>query len=176
MKIKTKLARFFSVGLVGALLHTAPCMRAQSVGTSHSLILKQSVETIDKDGRRVLVANASGDLSGVLTLALVTAPNGVVSAGEWALNVSYLEYGPPNDDADGDASQKLVQRGVIKGLVSSGSVVLNSAGLPIDLSSIQLRITGATLEFASITSGNGSVTGNSMDQHDSSSGTLTISY
>ncbi|MFN2974758.1 hypothetical protein [Terriglobus aquaticus] len=134
------------------------------------------METIDKNGRRVLVADVKGDLSGVLTLALVTAPNGVVSDGEWALNVSYLEYGPPDDDADGDASQKLVQRGVIKGKVKSGSVVLSPAGLPTDMTSIQLDITGATLEFAAIKSGSGAVTGNSMDQQNASSGTLTISY
>lgn len=159
----------------------AVCLPAQSLSAqgalvTHNLTLNDAAETIDIHGRRVLVASVQGDLSGVLTLALVVSPNGVVTGGEWALNVSYLEYGPPDDDADGDASEKLVQRGVVKGQVGSGSIVPASDGLPSDLSAIQLSITGATLEFAAVKTGTGTVTGNSMNQRSASTGTLSINF
>jgi hypothetical protein len=158
-------------------LISAESVRAQATTpTSHSLTLGNVVETIDANGRRVFVANVGGDLPGVLTLALVVGPDGVVSGGEWALNVSYIQFGPPSSDGDGDPSESLVQRGVIKGSVSGGSAILDNSGLASDLNSIRLNISGATLEFASIAAGTGSVLGSNMNQQAVSNGFLTITF
>ncbi len=150
---------------------------AQSSPTTHNLTLSNVAETIDADGRRVFVAKVTGDLPGVLTLALRVGANGAISGGEWALTVSYIQFGPPDPDGDGDASESLVQRGVIKGSVNSGgSAVLVGNGLASDLSSVQLNVTGATVDFASTTSGSGSVLGSDLNQQAASSGYLTITF
>jgi hypothetical protein len=109
-------------------------------------------------------------------LALVVGTDGVVTGGEWALTVSYIQFGPPDADGDGDPSESLVQRGVIKGVVSGGFSFLATNGLASDLSGIVLSVTGSTLEFAGKTSGTGTVTGTSMNQQTASSGTLTITF
>lgn len=169
-------ARLLASCAFALALSSAGSLRAQANPTSHKLTLGNVAETIDANGRRVFVANVGGDLPGVLTLALVVGPNGVVSGGEWALNVSYIKFGPPDGDGDGDPSESLVQRGVIKGSVSGGSAILDNGGLASDLNAIRLNISGATLEFASITAGTGSVLGSSMNQQAISNGFLTITF
>lgn len=161
----------------GALaLNSAGPLRAQSKPTSHNLSLSNVSETLDTNGRRVFVAKVSGDLSGVLTLALVVGPNGAVSGGEWALNVSYVLLGPADTDGDGDPVESLVQRGVIKGSVSGGSASVVANGLASDINGIRLNISGATVEFASITTGTGSVLGSNMNQQVVSNGYLTLTF
>lgn len=149
---------------------------AQAATSTHSLTLGNSVESVDADGRRVFVTTVTGDLPGVLTLALVVNADGTVTGGEWALNVSYIQFGPPDADGDGDPSESLVQRGVIKGAVSGGSAVLGAKSLASVLSGIRLDVTGATLEFAAIKAGNGTVMGNNMDQQAASSGLLSLTF
>lgn len=71
------------------------------------MTLSNAVESIDTANRKVFVVNVAGDLPGVLTVAVVVAADGTVSSGEWALNVSYIQFGPPDADGDGDASETL---------------------------------------------------------------------
>jgi hypothetical protein len=169
-------ARHLALCALILALIPARALLAQSQPTTHNLTLANATESIDARGRIVLVANVQGDLPGVLTLALVVSPDGTVTGGEWALNVSYIQFGPPSSDGDGDASESLVQLGVIKGSVSGGSTGLASNGFATALTAIQLNVTGATVQFAGTTNGSGSVTGSSMDRQDTSSGSLTISF
>jgi hypothetical protein len=169
-------ARLLASCAFALALNSAGSLCAQANPTSHNLTLDNVAETIDANGRRVFVANVGGDLPGVLTLALVVGPGGVVSGGEWALNVSYIQLGPPEAGGDGDPSESLVQRGVIKGSVSGGSASLADSGLASDLNGIRLNISGATLEFASITTGTGSVLGSNMNRQAVSNGFLTINF
>ena len=156
-------------------LTSARSLHAQTTST-HNLTLSNLAETKDADGRQVIVAHVAGDLPGVLTLALVIGPGGIVTGGEWALNVSYIQFGPPDADGDGDPSESLVQRGVIKGAITGGSAVLNSMGMATDLSGIQMHITGATVEFAGTSTGTGSVLGSSINLQAASSGFLAITF
>lgn len=157
-------------------LAAAQPLSAQSQPMTHNLTIGNATESIDAHGRVVLVANVQGDLQGVLTLALVVRADGTVTAGEWALNVSYIQLGPPSSDGDGDPSETLVQLGVIKGSVSGGVADLGNDGLATDLSGIQLNLTGATMQFAGATSGNGTVAGSSINQQNSSTGSLTLTF
>jgi hypothetical protein len=158
------------------LLCSSAPLRAQSTPVAHTLTLNNATETIDAQDRRVIVANVQGDMPGTLTLALVLGADGVVTGGEWALTVSYIQFGPPDADGDGDASESLVQRGVIKGAVSLGSSLLATDGQASNLSGILLSVTGGTLEFAGKSTGTGTLNGSSMNQQAASSGTLTISF
>lgn len=157
-------------------LLTSSSVSAQAPASTHSMTLSNATETIDRANRRVFVAKVDGDLPGVLTLALVIGPDGTVTGGEWALNVSYIQFGPPDTDGDGDASESLVQRGVIKGSVSGGSAVVGANGLATSFSGIQLNITGATMQFAGTQTGNGTAVGSSMNLQTASNGLLTISF
>jgi hypothetical protein len=151
-------------------------LRAEPTPTTHTLILSNATETVDEQNRLVIVSNVQGDIPGVLTLALIVGPDGLVRGGEWALTVSYIQFGPPDSDGDGDLSESLVQRGVIKGAVSAGSSFLAANGLASELSGIVLNVTGATLEFTGKNSGTGTVTGRNLNQSAASSGTLTITF
>lgn len=173
-----KCARLAMAGAAAGLLALAAAqpLSAQSQPMTHNLTIGNATESIDAHGRVVLVANVQGDLQGVLTLALVVRADGTVTAGEWALNVSYIQLGPPSSDGDGDPSETLVQLGVIKGSVSGGVADLGNDGLATDLSGIQLNLTGATMQFAGATSGNGTVAGSSINQQNSSTGSLTLTF
>jgi hypothetical protein len=170
------LASLLSACTFAFALIAAQPLSAQSQPTTHNLTIGNATEAIDGQGRVVLVANVQGDLQGVLTLALVVRADGTVSGGEWALNVSYIQFGPPASDGDGDPSETLVQLGVIKGSVSGGAAYLGNDGLATDLSGIQLNLTGATLQFAGTTSGSGIVTGSSINQRNASSGSLALTF
>ena len=176
MTNRKSMARLLACCAFALALTSAGSLHAQSNPTSHNLTLNNVTETVDANGRRIFVANVRGDLDGVLTLALVVGPNGVVSGGEWALNVSYILLGPASTDGDGDPIESLVQRGVIKGSVSGGSASVVGGGLASDIYGIRLNISGATVEFASITTGTGSVMGSNMNHQAVSNGYLTLTF
>jgi len=158
--------------------HTLPAhasTSAQSPAT-HNLTLANVVQSVDAHGRLVFVATVRGDLAGVLTLALVVGPNGVVKGGEWAFDASHTEIGAPSTDGDGDPVETFSQLGFLKGTVSGGSVGLEGDGLATDLSRIQLNLTGATVKFAGTKTGSGSVSGANMKLQKASNGFLTISF
>ncbi len=176
MTKKNLRARIVSKVAFAIAITSAGSLHAQTTPTTHNLTLSNVAETKDADGRQVFVAHVAGDLPGILTLALRIGPGGIVLGGEWALDVSYIRFGPPDADGDGDPSESLVQRGVIKGAVTGGSAVLNAVGVATDLSGIQMNITGATVEFAGTSTGTGSVLGSSVNQQAASSGFLAITF
>ena len=162
-----------------ALLATYASVRpalAQQTPTTHALTFANSTEYKDAKGRIVIIGHVAGDLPGVLTLALNVTSAGVVTSGEWALNVSFTQFGPPDPDGDGDPSEVLVQRGVIKGSITNGGAPIATSGLATSANGLQLRITGATVQFASVSTGTGSFTGGGLLNSSTASGTLNLTF
>ncbi len=147
---------------------------AQSKPATHHLTLSNATETTDSKGRIILVGNVAGDLPGVLTLALSVGSDGTVTGGEWALNVSYVQFGPMS--SDGDASESLVQLGVVKGSVHAGLASLAANHIATSLTGIQLDVTGATVKFATAAKGSGTFTGSRLDNRNAPIGSLTITF
>ncbi len=156
----------------GLALQTA-ASRAQSP-TSHNLTLSNAVESIDSQGRLVLVVGVTGDLPGTLTVRMTISSSGIITGGEWALNVSYIEFGALSKD--GDHEESLIQRGVLKGSIASGSAVLNGNGTLADFSNVRLVVTGATQQFATVRSGSGSIVGTQLDNSANSNGLLALTF
>lgn len=150
-------------------------VQAYSQTTTRNLVLQGATESIDSSGRIVLVARVQGDLSGVLTLALVVGSDGTVTGGEWALNLSYMQYGP-GVTRDGDPGEALVKLGVLKGSVTGGNAHLAGNGLATDLNGIQLKLTGATNKFAATTSGSGTLVASLLNQPNASNGSITLTF
>ncbi len=149
---------------------------AQSQPTVHKLQITNVTESVDTKGRVLLNGIVKGDLQGVLTLALVVAPNGTVTGGEWALNVSFIKFGAPDKDGDGDESESLVQLGTIKGVISAGAAGRKANGLATALNGVELKITGATLQYAKTTTGSGMFAGSSLDVQSASNGTFSLTF
>ncbi len=122
----------------------------------------------------ILVGNITGDLPGVLTLALTVNPSGMVTSGEWALNVSYVQFGAIS--SDGDASESLVQLGVLKGSVRTGVAGIAANHLATTLTGIQLDLTGATVQFARTTRGSGAFTATRLNLPNAPIGSLTLTF
>lgn len=166
-------------GLLAALLVSGTLARpaiAQAAPSNHTLTFNNATEYKDAKGRVVIIGHVTGDLPGILTLALNVSPSGAVTAGEWALNVSFTQFGPPDPDGDGDPSEVLIQRGVIKGSISSGGAPLATNGLATSANGLQLHITGATVQFAAVTTGSGSFTGGGLSNANTASGTLNLQF
>lgn len=151
----------------------AATIHAQSP-TTHDLTLASSNETTDSQGRLVLVWNVKGDLPGTLTLRMTMSATGAITGGDWALDVSYIEFGPLS--SDGDHEESLIQRGVLKGSIAGGAAVLNSTGTAVNLSGVQLVVTGATQQFSSVRSGSGSIVGSQLDNSANSNGLLALTF
>lgn len=89
--------------------------------------------------------NATGELPGMLSVKLQHEA-GTVNGGSWTLTVL-----PPNADATSTES------GTLTGSFSGGTLTLDSNGIATAASTIQLNVTSGTGQFASITSGNGTL-------------------
>ena len=174
--MKNRIWQTSLLALCALLFCVAPARSAnKEEPTAHVLTVSSVDQTIDRNGRKIFVAHLSGELPGILTMVLNVEPGGAVTGGEWALNVSYQVFGRPNPAGDGDASERLVQLGHFKGTVVSGT----AAVLPNRITtsaSVQLMITGATVNFAGITSGSGSFIGADLNVSSISSGTFTLIY
>lgn len=89
--------------------------------------------------------NATGDLPGMLSVTL-KHEDGNVNGGTWTLTVL-----PPNADATSNES------GTLTGSFSGGSLTLDANGIATAANSIQLTVTSGAGQFASITSGSGTL-------------------
>jgi hypothetical protein len=138
------------------------------------------------DGRTLITTNVSGDLRGPLTLAFTAHEDGSIS-GEWALAVSYVQDiaadGTPvadhhhEDGVDSEpAGEILVQRGVLKGTLSGGTLSFNGDGTLGSVQAAGLTITGGTLQYGGIHGGRGFITINNLQDRDASSGSLDLSF
>jgi len=168
--------RLLALGAMTLSLVTTNRLAAQTQPTTHTLTVANAKESIDAKGRIILVGNVKGDLPGVLTLALTVGPSGTITSGEWALNVSYIKFGAPEVNGDGDESESLVQLGVLKGTVAAGVAGRATNGLAIALNGLQLNVTGATVQFAKTTKGTGTFNGSSLNSQTASSASLSITF
>ena len=108
---------------------------------------------------------ASGDLPGMNKLTLQRDGQNVTGGG-WRMTVL-----PQNADASSSA------RGELIGTVSGGTLTLTAEGTLASASGVQVTIQSGTGEFASVTSGSGtlSVSGNS-ENPTQLSGTLVLNF
>ena len=88
---------------------------------------------------------ATGDLPGMFSLKL-QHEGGNVNGGTWTLTVL-----PPNADATSS------ENGTLTGSLSGGTLTLDANGIATAANSIQLTVTSGTGQYASITSGSGTL-------------------
>ena len=183
MKIKPLQGRLCAVSIALAILlcvyTPARAQQATAVYKSSFSIAEQSV---DPQGRTVIVMQGTGDLPGVLTLVLNVGADGAIRGGEWALNVSYTapshpeaQIDPTLQDPDSAQGETLVQKGVLSGSISGGSTTVAN-GVVSTIGSLQLVITHGTMQFAAVTQGSGSVTGTRIDQRANSSAFTSLTF
>ena len=108
---------------------------------------------------------ASGDLPGMTKVKLQR--NGQnVTGGSFSMTVL-----PQNADASSS------ERGELVGTISGGTVTLNTEGTLSAASGVQITIQSGTGEFASITSGTGTITISANSENPSQlSGTLVLNF
>jgi hypothetical protein len=155
---------------------------AQQTPTTYNITLAIASQFQDDQGRYVVTMQAAGDLPGVLTLALATAPDGTVTSGEWAFNASYTAAVNPNalpdyslPDPDEPIGEKLIQLGVLNGSVSGGFATL--AGSQVQaLTSVQLAVEAGTVDYAATTTGSGSADGTAVNDPLNSTGSMTLTF
>jgi len=150
--------------------------------TAYNVTLGLANQTQDSQGRTVITMVAAGDLPGVLTLVLSTSPDGTVTGGEWALNVSYTSPLNPNaqpdptyPDPDAAIGEQFIQLGVLKGVVTTGSATLANGSVTA-LAAAQLSVTGGTVRFASVSSGAGTVVGSNTADPINSTGSMILTF
>jgi hypothetical protein len=167
-------ALVFCLGLVWTV-------RAQEKHT-YNVTLSLAEATTDPAGRVVVTMLAKGDLAGVVTLALEKNAAGTVTGGEWALNVSYVESvpvdpnAPVNPSGDNDGGERLVQKGMIKGRITSGTLTLNADGTLSSLDGVLLSLDSGTLQYQSATSGSGLVTASQLGNRDTATGAVSFIF
>jgi hypothetical protein len=157
-------------------------VRAQQALTNYNSTFSLAQQSVDAGGHTVVIMQGTGDLPGVLTLVLTLGADGTITSGEWALNVSYtapLHPGAPPDpnSSESDAAQgeQLIQKGVLSGSVAGGSATVSN-GLVSTIRSLQLNVSHGTLQFASVTQGNGAVAGANIDNRANSSATSSLTF
>src|SRR6516165_5658703 len=101
-QVKIRARRCSLLVVVALMLATASRSMAQQSPATHNVTLALADQHVDDHGRTVITMMASGDLRGVLTLAISSAPDGTVTDGEWSLNVSYTA--PLKSKAQSDPS------------------------------------------------------------------------
>jgi hypothetical protein len=160
--------------LLGSSSHAQP-----AVSTSYASTLSDVRIDVVDGGKVVVSLQASGDLTGLLTLNLQPGPDGAF-AGEWAFMVAHVDTTDPEtglepeDDghthATGNAPAageelhahphrdfvRLVHRGSLSGPIAGATLLFDASGKLADVSA-PLSINQATLEFSGV-QGTGSAT------------------
>jgi len=155
----------------------------QQTPTTYNSSFSIASQSIDTQGRTVIIMQGTGDLPGVLTLVLSLAPDGTVASGEWALNVSYTAplnpdakpVAPDSPDPDSGVGEQLIQLGVLSGTIASGSTVAAN-GQVTQFNSLQLTITAGTLQFAGVTAGSGAADGTNIDNRANSAASTSLTF
>ena len=102
-------------------------------------------QTAAESGTVAFNLHATGELPGMLSVTL-RHEGGNVNGGSWTLKVL-----PPNADATSS------ETGTVTGSFSGGTMTLDANGIANAANSIQLTVTSGTGQYASITSGNGTL-------------------
>jgi hypothetical protein len=162
---------------------SAKAQSAPGTPVAHNSQCSIAEQSVDDQGRKVIVTQCSGDLPGVLTLVLANPADASLS-GEWALNVSYTAPLHPNAPLDPNATdpdeavgETLIQKGVIHGTIVGGTASLVNGNVVL-LNGVQLALTSGSLQFTNIVkgTGSGSVSGTSLDDRNASSTSLTLTF
>jgi hypothetical protein len=155
---------------------------AQQQTVTYNSNFSVASQSVDSQGRTVIIMQGGGDLPGVLTLVLSLAADGSISSGQWALNVSYTAPLNPNaqpdyslPDPDSSVGEQLIQKGTLSGTIASGSATV-AAGSVSAFTSLQLVITTGTLQFSGITAGNGSANGIHIDDRTNSTAYTSLTF
>ncbi len=188
MRFKLHSLKFLTSSVCGVSMMLAAvlavCMPARPLQaeTLYKSKFALAEQSIDPQGRTVVVMQGMGDLSGVLTLVLNVGADGSVSGGQWALNVSYIapshpfaQIDPTRQDPDAALGEKLVQKGVLSGTISGGSTAAAN-GVVSAINSLQLTITHGTMQFAGVTQGTGTVVGTRMDHRANASAFTSLTF
>jgi hypothetical protein len=184
MDIRAARARFCALVISSILLLTgsSSAVAQQQSATTYNSSFSIASQSLDPQGRTVIIMQGTGDLPGVLTLVLSLAPDGAVASGEWALNVSYTAPLNPNatpdpslPDPDSGVGERLIQKGTLSGTVASGSTIAAN-GQVTEFTSLQLVITTGTLQFAGVTAGNGAANGIHIDDRANSSASTSLTF
>ena len=183
MKNTLAFPRVYVLALAAAVAIAAPAAVAfaQSAPTTYNNTSGLAMQSVDSKGHTVIVLQGSGDLPGVLTLVLAVAPDGTVS-GEWAMNVSYTaplhpdaQPAPDSDDPDSAQGEQLIQKGMLHGTISSGSVIMAN-GQVTEIDSLQLSIVAGSLQFAGVTKGSGAVNATHVDDRATSTAHMSLTF
>jgi hypothetical protein len=112
-----------------------------------------------------VVLDAGGDLPGMSRVTLTREGNNV-TGGNWTLTIL-----PPNADAAAN------ERGKLSGGVTGGSLTFTPEGTLSAASSIQLTVQSGTGEYASVTSGTGTINlSSAADNPSQLTGTLVLNF
>jgi hypothetical protein len=170
------------VVVVALILAMPSYSGAQQSPATYNVTLALADQHVDDHGRTVITMMASGDLRGVLTLAISSAPDGTITDGEWALNVSYTaplnpdaQPDPSSSDPDAGTGEQLIQRGVLSGTVTTGSIT-QADGHVTGLTGVSLSLTNGTVEFADVPNGFGTFAGTSVNDRTNSTGSMTLTF
>lgn len=138
--------------------------------------------------RVVVSADSIGDLPGLLTLTLDVAPDGQITAGQWALVVSYVEdldpRGPQEEPAHEHGADdkphheyvRLVEKGTIGGSVGGGAIARDGNGAVTALDGARLTLESGSLTFESVRSGGGTASLGNLSSVGTSRGRLTLTF
>lgn len=168
---------------VAAIGYTVPAVAqaAPNAPVTYNTQCGIADQSLDTQGRRVIVTQCGGDLPGVLTLVLSNSADGSLS-GEWALNVSYTaplhpdaQPDPNSPDPDEAQGEQLIQKGTLSGTIAGGSATVAN-GQVTALTSLQLGITGGSIQFAGLTKGSGAVNATHVDDRIASTAYLTLTF
>jgi hypothetical protein len=123
---------------------------------------------------------ASGDLPGSLTLTIDRdGRDNTIVGGNWALVVSYIEdvaATAPQHADDDHGGELLIQKGVLKGTISGGTLTLNADGTVAAVNSVQVNINSGSLNYEAVTSGGGTVDETDLQDFAGSRGGLNLSF
>ena len=164
-----------------------PAAPMNPTATIYHVVLNNAQVSRIANDRLVITMRTSGDLPGVLTLKVdMDGPSQIFVSGEWALVVSFIQDIPTSEpkpagrskgSADDDGGGEiLVQKGVVKGTISGGSVTLNSDGIVASINSVQLNINGGTASYESVIGGIGTAQGTDLQDFATSAGTLDLNF
>ncbi|MBV9241358.1 MAG: hypothetical protein JO314_05045 [Acidobacteria bacterium] len=168
----------------------AATMQVSQIVRSRSAVVSNTAQTYNdtlsgaqvsrhQDGDTIIVLNADGDLRGTLTLKVHRDEAGSqIVGGECAFDVSYTQVTQISDPPPGgeDHSEALIQRGMLKGVVSGGQVTLSDNGQVTAIDSIQLTINGGTIEFENVTGGSATAQVTNLVDAANAAGSLTLNF
>jgi hypothetical protein len=127
-----------------ALSLAAGVALARAAAAYHSNVVGSQTAAGPEDGV-VLQLNASGDLHGMLRLA-IKHEGGRVTGGSWSLTVL-----PPNADASSS------EKGRLSGSVGGGTLTTDANGVVTAAGSVQLTVQGGAGDYAGVSAGGGTV-------------------